>query len=1245
MTGDFSRSTFDASKDYSLVRMQQGRLFTDADWNEQGDILRDCDRKTAADLIGHCGFPEDDAGFALIPDKATGAIIITSGTGYVAGVRHVVRPPARFVIARSGGPSKNPIWRIVRGPALANGDPLTTDPAGLSGFVRVESLVKAEDGTRTFRTHPALSPSVSKLSRPCHLLRQPYGTGKALPTTAGPYLAVLKSTELPVTALDDPLIREVAFEGPDTAIRDRTTWQAQLIPRSSLQALGYSLPQLTCPALADGLDPVIGPAVVGKLQAQVELSELTAGPCTLPPAVGYRSLDNLLFRVEIHNPGNQNSATYKWSRDNAIHRTRYSTIDVDVLVVESTGRDELSALKTGDWIEIRDLKSIHGETPGFFARLAEVVGERVSLAELLDPDTLSPLLHEGKPDISQLPNAAFVTRWEGGRPRPVVDATSTWANLENGVQVHFSNGAFQCCDHWLIPARAVSGDVEWPRDPFTNLPLARAPHGPRRDYAALAWLNRTARGWTLVQDCRPLFPPLNRSKQFLCAGGDGQEALPNPLAPQARVSLPKPLEAVVVRGHAPVAGESIRFHITAGDGRFGNGSKTQTVHTDAQGKAAVHWHLDAITFSQRVEARRLDTAGQPTHHVLAYNASLSRAAETSYDPAKTPAIAGAKTVQEAIEGLAALQQVGCNTYILRPGADWVAVLEGLEKGENASICFARGTYTTSRTVRVKHCGHLRLSGAGPGTVQIIGNRVEAALAFEDCQSVAVSGLEIAAPDGNSVIPVSDVPHRQGALDISHCRVVEVRGCLLRCGAGTSPARSCLTIKGSSETDAPFRASESVRVCENTFSVGNLQDGLIVIDAIDIDIANNHFSVRPRLTSAVNVESFLADKVWLASAAKGLVQQPVKARQRRDVEAKQIAVKQWRMTFTSPVAQYDWDKLVKENPPAATALGSEDAFKQYADNLINKVVEKPDVLPKFNQLLSRIRQVNTTGVQSFDQPEVRRTMLLMSEPVVERFDGSLQSASRVVIEANGQFVSFDSPFSQVDWNRMIANSEAAPKVANADELLSLSYALAGKVLVDAELNLALGSVRNWLKDLRDNGVSLGMQAIVCAGRRLDNVSINNNIIREFQVGIRVAPSHKNLANIRAKSICIDENRMELLAQHASAYAGYGMMIGNVETLRIRGNEMRLSSRPNFIRFFAQGIRIWGFIGLQVLVSQNRIEMATLGIRLQGLDVGQADDPRLWIFRENLVRGPKRTRSHKVTPGGPLVAQNNLVRADL
>jgi len=1244
MSGDFSRRTFDPGKDYSLVRMQQGRLFSDADWNEQGDILRASQRWTTAEVIGRAGFPDDDAGFALIPDAASGALVVAPGTGYVAGVRHVARPPEAFQVLRISGAGTNAVWRIETGPALADGDLLTADPDGLSSFAEVQDFARAADGTRTFRTAPALNTSDGQVVKPTLVSRQPYGSGTALPDTAGDYLAVLKSTELAITALDDPLVREVAFDGPDTAMRDRTIWQVSLVSRTALIGLGYQAADLTCPALADGLDPVIGHAARGLLRAQAKLSDLSAGPCTLPPAAGYRSLDNFLYRVQIVTPGDESSATYVWSRENAIHRTRYREIDAGVLVVDSVGRDEMTALKTGDWIEIRDQDTIYGDTPGFFARIDEVVGKRVALAEILDPVTLTPLLNAGIADTDKLPPGAFVTRWEGGQPQAVADALATWTDLENGVQVWFEAGAFQTGDHWTVPARAVSGDVEWPRDPFTNVPVAKLPEGPRRHYAALAWLNRAAGGWTVTEDCRPLFPPLTQSKQLLYAGGDGQEALPDPLSPASRAQLPKPLAAALVHGHAPLAGEIIRFQVTEGDGRLGNGQMTEDVVTDAQGNASVTWSLDATTFSQRVIARRLDAAGNPTHHAIAYNATLSRATETSYDPANTPALAGANTVQEAIEALAALQQIGCTTYIIREGEDWVAVLEGLQPDENASICFARGVYKTSRTVRMRDFGHIRLSGAGTTTVQIIANRVEAALAFDGCKSVSVTGLEIATPDGNSVIPHTDDTHRLGALDIGHCPKVEVHDCLLRCGGGTSPQRSCLSVRGWSESLGSFRATESVRVTGNTFSVGHLQEAVVVTDAIDVEISDNRFSVRPRRSGSVTIDAFISDRVWLAKLAKSLVARPVKGKVSAGGGFKQIAGKEWRMTFNSPVPQKDWDELVAKNPPSATDLASEAAFENYSTNLIQKVSDDPTIMPVFEEQLDRVRRTFRTGSQRFDDPEVRRVLLVSSDPAVHRFDARTGSLRQVVVEANGQIVSFDSPFSQADWNRIIARSEDAPKVANTDELLGLSHALAKKIVADPGSRNGLGSVENWLKALRDDGVSLGMQAIVCAGRRLENVQIRGNLIREFQVGIRVASSHRRNKNIRMHSVSIDDNRMELLAQNAEAYAGFGVMVGNVDTLRIRGNNMRLSSKPNFTRYFAQGIRIWGFIGYQVLVAENRIEMATMGIRLNSVeDVGEI--PRLWVFRENLFRGPKGVRGHKVSPSSLLVDQNNLVRGDL
>ena len=66
MAGDITRSTFSAKKHYSGVRMQQGRVQMDADWNEQLDIRAHVERTTNLDVIGPSGAPEPaTANFAV----------------------------------------------------------------------------------------------------------------------------------------------------------------------------------------------------------------------------------------------------------------------------------------------------------------------------------------------------------------------------------------------------------------------------------------------------------------------------------------------------------------------------------------------------------------------------------------------------------------------------------------------------------------------------------------------------------------------------------------------------------------------------------------------------------------------------------------------------------------------------------------------------------------------------------------------------------------------------------------------------------------------------------------------------------------------------------------------------------------------------------------------------------------------------------------------------------------------------
>src|SRR5712691_13359256 len=105
MKGDVSRSTFHPGKHYSSVRLQQGRVQVDADWNEQADIAVHRIETEAADLIGGCGGPLHSAAFHFVasadqltddekklsgnqnpPAPQASEFLISAGRYYVHGV-------------------------------------------------------------------------------------------------------------------------------------------------------------------------------------------------------------------------------------------------------------------------------------------------------------------------------------------------------------------------------------------------------------------------------------------------------------------------------------------------------------------------------------------------------------------------------------------------------------------------------------------------------------------------------------------------------------------------------------------------------------------------------------------------------------------------------------------------------------------------------------------------------------------------------------------------------------------------------------------------------------------------------------------------------------------------------------------------------------------------------------------------------------------------------------------------------
>lgn len=85
MKGDFTRDTFRPEKGYSSVRMQQGRVQLDADWNEQVDIQEHLHRIALRDIIGGCCVPDSEPDSFRVAAGDDG-LTIAPGRIYVRGI-------------------------------------------------------------------------------------------------------------------------------------------------------------------------------------------------------------------------------------------------------------------------------------------------------------------------------------------------------------------------------------------------------------------------------------------------------------------------------------------------------------------------------------------------------------------------------------------------------------------------------------------------------------------------------------------------------------------------------------------------------------------------------------------------------------------------------------------------------------------------------------------------------------------------------------------------------------------------------------------------------------------------------------------------------------------------------------------------------------------------------------------------------------------------------------------------------
>ncbi len=427
MSGDYTRDSFHPERAFAAVLKQQGRVSTDADFNELIELIDRRWRAETVDIIGCCAVPRSTPdGFKLVLDaSAGGGYTLGRGRAYVDGLQ-----------------------------AECRGDPtaakVTFDPTLGEDFGGPTLAINAQ---------PFMYSSV------VNLFPDPFTVPAATPS-----LAYLDVWEREVDVISEPALREVAIGGPDTTTRLQTAWQVKFADWTGKDG--------DCPQPDDPTWLAITAPSTVRLTTDTITPPPDPDPCIIEPEGGYTGLENRLYRVEIHEiDATRTSAWFKYSRDNAslesavlglaqVGATPDWTIDVS-----SVGRDRIMRFAIDDYVELVDDRiefaardSGHG---GPFVRITAVdeLDGRLTVRDA-GVAPLSGTIAQFKATFASGRHPR-VRRWDVGLSTdPVlVKVDGVVHTLEHGVQVTFSGtgGAaptFHAGDFWVFAARTAIGTIE-----------------------------------------------------------------------------------------------------------------------------------------------------------------------------------------------------------------------------------------------------------------------------------------------------------------------------------------------------------------------------------------------------------------------------------------------------------------------------------------------------------------------------------------------------------------------------------------------------------------------------------------------------------------------------------------------------------------------------------------------------------------------------------------------------------------
>ncbi|HYK05717.1 MAG TPA: DUF6519 domain-containing protein [Thermoanaerobaculia bacterium] len=691
MRADFSRLRFLVQRHYQKVLQQQGRVWLDSDGNEEVAIRAYQDEERMRDLVGRCGVPAPYTAFR-IESLNNGSLdfIINGGPGsegdfYVDGILARNEQLTTYK-TQPDYPEPPPL------PEPATGQTINA-LAYLEVWERLITYLEDEDLREIALDGPDTTVRSQTISQVKFLVLDPPAVtcpeaATQLPSPLGNgTLTTLQPTQTPDPADICRLPQEITFTGRENRLyRVEIHERGDVIggPPSGVRFDIALAQDVAAGALTVVLTSALTPAAATRLGqgGSITLRDNTGRrESVFVTSVG-QDTKTLTLARPLRTPFTTAAATqvaggvarFKWSRSNAAFAVGVTDVSNDrlTLTVSSLGRDDATALRQGDLVEITDDKFELGIGCGHLTRLAADP----------NPDELTVLLEDALPSgLGNLQMHVTLRRWDGeGFASTTFDEINTPdMNLGDGVHIQFGGFDLRIAEYWNFASRVIDGSVEdlfeappkgivrhrcplalvsW-KHPFLFDPNAAAVAAPEPvDRAALLPGGAAGGGvfrpggldgtgidivpggidilpdfdfdlivdTVVLTDCRPKIPLLTRMIQMHYVAGDGQEC-------DAGETLEVQLEVGVTNGPFAMPGIFVRFQsadpagVLTSTASVGNDI---SVETGGNGVAVCVWKPPAVAGVYTVLAQLLLTAADqvlcvPLH--LTFNCRVNPVAE------------------------------------------------------------------------------------------------------------------------------------------------------------------------------------------------------------------------------------------------------------------------------------------------------------------------------------------------------------------------------------------------------------------------------------------------------------------------------------------------------------------------------------------------------------------------------------------------------------------------------------------